>query len=180
MKNNRLHTKGKVLGVRMVLFCLILWWMITIFGFSSATATESSSLSDKITERIVKIIEPDFSELSTEQQEELFNKVSFCVRKTGHFGEYAILGLLVGGFLLTFDWIGQKIRRILFSEGFGILYAVTDEFHQGFVDGRSPQVRDVIIDALGFLLALCFIILLISIDHVRRKNSKEKEQNLVS
>jgi len=39
-----------------------------------------------------------------------------------------------------------------------VLFAVSDEFHQQFVPGRGPQVRDVFIDssgaALGLLLCL--------------------------
>ena len=170
LKNKWFSEKGKIYVARVILLGLCLWWMVTIFGFSAATATESSSLSDKITQRIVIFMEPDFSNLSTERQEELFNKVSFAVRKTGHFGEYAILGLFVGGFLLTFEVIGQNIKRIVYSEGFGILYAITDEVHQGFVDGRSPQMRDVLIDAVGFLLALLFMILLILTHQMMKKN----------
>ncbi|MCR5704582.1 MAG: VanZ family protein [Eubacterium sp.] len=158
---------------RVILLCLSIWWMITIFDFSAATARESSSLSDGITKKIVEIIEPDFSNLSEKQQEELFDRVSFFVRKTGHFGEYAILGLFIGGFLLTFEMIYQNIKNILISEGFGVLYAITDEFHQGFVDGRSPQVRDVVIDSTGFLLALLFIIFLITSHQRMRKNNFE-------
>ena len=38
-----------------------------------------------------------------------------------------------------------------------MVYAATDEFHQGFVDGRSPGVRDVFIDTLGGFTATVFI-----------------------
>ena len=30
-----------------------------------------------------------------------------------------------------------------------VLYAVTDEIHQGFVPGRNPQFTDLLIDAAG-------------------------------
>jgi VanZ family protein len=33
-------------------------------------------------------------------------------------------------------------------------YAVTDEIHQGFVSGRSAQVRDVLIDTAGALVGV--------------------------
>ncbi|MBQ1935757.1 MAG: VanZ family protein, partial [Clostridia bacterium] len=33
-------------------------------------------------------------------------------------------------------------------------YAVTDEIHQHFVEGRSCELRDVLIDAAGALLFL--------------------------
>jgi VanZ family protein len=37
---------------------------------------------------------------------------------------------------------------------FAVLYAVTDEFHQGFVAGRHESALDVGIDAAGALLAV--------------------------
>jgi VanZ family protein len=38
--------------------------------------------------------------------------------------------------------------------GLCILYAITDEYHQSFVPGRSPRGMDVGIDALGAVLGL--------------------------
>ena len=35
-----------------------------------------------------------------------------------------------------------------------VLYAASDEFHQGFVAGRHPSAVDVGIDATGALIAL--------------------------
>jgi hypothetical protein len=35
-----------------------------------------------------------------------------------------------------------------------LLYAASDEFHQGFVAGRHPSATDVAIDATGSLIAL--------------------------
>ena len=38
---------------------------------------------------------------------------------------------------------------------FAVLYAVTDEFHQSFVPGRSPSIWDVLIfDNLGALISI--------------------------
>ena len=31
------------------------------------------------------------------------------------------------------------------------LYAVSDEFHQSFVPGRSASIRDVLIDTIGII-----------------------------
>ena len=30
-----------------------------------------------------------------------------------------------------------------------VLYAITDEFHQGMTPGRTPLVQDMILDSLG-------------------------------
>lgn len=149
----------KIWVVRQILIVAILFWMVIIFGFSSADAEESKSTSDIITGKIITYIYTEYDELSDAKQQEAWHRTSFIVRKTGHFGEYAILGLMMGVLLITFRGIREHSTRLFWSEVLGVLYAVTDEIHQGFVDGRSPQIRDVFIDAMGFLSAILFIVL---------------------
>ena len=156
--------------LRVVLLSLIFCWMYIIFGFSSDTGQQSQSLSDKITIKVVKIIEPQYNDMSLASQQKVFKRVSFWVRKTGHFGEYGILGLLVTMFLLTFDSITRKKYIIIITTLWCFLYAVSDEVHQGFVDGRSPMVRDVLIDTAGGFAAVGFVIVIILIIEKRRKN----------
>lgn len=45
----------------------------------------------------------------------------------------------------------------LFAWAGGILYAVTDEIHQIFVEGRSCELRDLLIDAAGVLLGVVIV-----------------------
>ena len=159
-------------AVRGFLIALILWWMIIIFGFSAADGVESSSFSDEITMKVVCIIEPEYQDFSMDQQNVIFNKVSFVVRKTGHFGEYGILSVLWSLLLLSF----KKIRNmkncliVMIPTVICLVYAATDELHQGFVDGRSPKVMDVIIDTMGGLAGAGVIIILWMI--IRRKNER--------
>ena len=42
----------------------------------------------------------------------------------------------------------------------GILYAISDEFHQSFSPGRSPKVTDVYIDTLGVIVGALLVILI--------------------
>ena len=100
-------------GVRIVLVLIILFWMSTIFGFSAETGTQSQGLSDKITIRAVQIIEPEYSSLDLASKEELFNKVSFFVRKTGHFSEYGILAGLILILLFTFEEVRNTRKHII-------------------------------------------------------------------
>lgn len=153
----------KIIGwaVRIFLIALILWWMIIIFGFSSADGTESSSLSDKITIQVVHLLEPDYDKMSVDRQEILFGKISFAVRKTGHFGEYGILAVLWSLLLLSFKKVRnmKKYIPLVFPTLICFIYAVTDEFHQGFVDGRTPKVLDVLIDTAGGIAGAGIIVL---------------------
>lgn len=165
--------------VRAVLIVLISFWMGTIFGFSAEDGEQSQSLSDKITIKVVKIIEPDYDSLSAKEQEQLFSHTSVFVRKTGHFGEYGILGLLVSGLLVTFEKFRKlkkgKLTVVCITAGWCMVYAMTDEFHQSFVDGRSPGVLDVFIDTMGGLTATVFFALIwLFIDQKKKRTEQNK------
>jgi VanZ family protein len=61
------------------------------------------------------------------------------LRKLAHLAEYAILGAL----------LCRALRRPGLAIFAAILYAVSDEIHQTFVEGRVGAPLDVGIDALG-------------------------------
>lgn len=74
------------------------------------------------------------------------------LRKLGHFSEFFLLGLSAA---LT-GMIGRKellpvLPLMLYS---GLFAAVTDETLQYFSPGRSPEVRDILIDYAGFCCGL--------------------------
>lgn len=76
------------------------------------------------------------------------------VRKVAHFSEYA---------LLTALW-WRAFRTKLADPGalraavvVAVAYAVTDEIHQTFVDGRVGAAHDVLIDAAGACVAAIVI-----------------------
>ena len=90
-------------------------------------------------------------QLPPEKQQSLIDNATFFVRKAAHLTEFASLGVLLCAFAFTF---GEKFRYFLFSFLFGVFYAGTDEFHQLFVDGRSGQLSDVLVDTTGVLLGM--------------------------
>lgn len=67
--------------------------------------------------------------------------------------EYAILY-----FLLYWAWsdtIGGAHKKSMFYAFLcSFLYAISDEFHQSFIPGRSASLSDVWVDTSGSLLAL--------------------------
>ena len=69
------------------------------------------------------------------------------LRKRGHFTVYLFLGVLVTRALRTPS--GWRLRHSVLAIGLATSYAITDEFHQHFVPGRTAAVGDVAIDALG-------------------------------
>jgi VanZ family protein len=87
----------------------------------------------------------------------ILNKtVDFITKKAGHVTEYGVLAFLLWRAI-------SKERGWPALPSFGgafvlsLLYAVSDEFHQTFVPGRTGRLTDVGFDALGTLLALCLI-----------------------
>jgi len=76
----------------------------------------------------------------------------FALRKLAHV---TIFGLLWLALARATDW-----RRPALATAIAIVYAISDEFHQTFVEGRHGTPVDVAIDALGMgLAALAWIVL---------------------
>ncbi len=121
-----------------------LWigWLLLIFFFSSQTGEKSSNLSSGLLSVIGDIFFfPTTSEV-----------LSFSIRKLAHFSEYMILALLSLNLILQYTKMNFKV--FAFALFFCAFYAFSDEFHQLFIDGRSGQLIDVMIDTLGSLFGL--------------------------
>lgn len=77
--------------------------------------------------------------------------------KIVHFGVYAVLGALVvralAGGRLAPEW-----RHVGLAVLVSTLYGASDEWHQGFVPGRTPDLMDVAADALGASAGAAFVL----------------------
>jgi len=144
---------------RRISWVLVVLWMALIFYFSSQVATESNNLSTGLTIIFKNIINNIFSgfDFSTEALNHFFRKVA-------HFSIYFILGILLKNALRyeNFSFIKSNVYSIMA----GVLYAISDEFHQSFVPNRGPQVSDIMIDSIGVV----FGVLLMS--YIIRRNRK--------
>ncbi len=122
---------------------LVVMWMILVFSFSAQVSVESDNTSSHIVDFAVIIINKTGYILNQQH----IDVITFIVRKLAHFSLYAL-----GGFLIVNYISVTKIKKyFLYSVIIGISYATTDEIHQLFVEGRSCELRDVIIDSLGIL-----------------------------
>lgn len=136
---------------------LTLGLMIVIFWFSSQDGEESKNISDKISTKIVT------EEAAAKDGSVDWEKIaSVAVRKTAHLTLYALLG---GCAVLTLRF--YNIRRpwkphAAAALGFCLLYAVSDELHQTFIDGRAGRVLDVLIDCAGAALGIAAALYLIT------------------
>lgn len=95
----------------------------------------------------------------------------FFVRKTAHFLEFCVFGILVGGTVrcYTRSWLA----RITIPLFVGLLIPVCDEFLQTFIPGRSGEVRDVLIDFAGAATGIFLVSLATFL--VDRRRSRKRE-----
>ena len=70
---------------------------------------------------------------------------------------YALLGALVVRALAGGVWEDVTLTRVGAAWLIATVYGATDEFHQRFVPGRTPELRDLSADALGALIGALFV-----------------------
>ena len=120
-------------------------WMAVIFYFSHQSGDVSTQISDGVLNTVLSFLPNPFD----------YAFFSYIIRKFAHFTEYFILGILVYHLVNQYRFVSKKefIWMILFC----VIYAISDEFHQLFIGGRSPKIFDVIIDSLGSCCALSLL-----------------------
>lgn len=147
--------------LRLSSLMLLIGWMFCIFFFSSQTADDSAAKSHTVSICIATIMvthdcfDINSSKISSEQRQKILDfaeNIHGKVRKIAHVTEYCLLGVL-----LVFNFvIWYKKSNYMLSLGIGILYAISDEFHQTFISGRACQISDVFLDSLGVMLGIAF------------------------
>lgn len=146
---------------------LVVVWMVTIFMFSHQTGTQSNNSSGSVTNVIIstiKLITP----LEHEQAMKITNIITPIIRKLAHFTIYLIGGILTYCTYNSYKKVEKKDLKYIWL--FCVVYAISDEFHQWFIPGRSSELRDVIIDSVGAGIG----IIIINIICDRRRASSEK------
>ena len=123
---------------------LALVWLGVMFWFSSQPSSESSQLSGGVLQWLA-----DQTDGFIPRSVFLDPLAQTIIRKTAHFTNYLILGVLV-----TLSGGRRKPLRLLIL---GLLAAVFDETHQVFVPGRSGELRDVLIDLAGFAAGMILV-----------------------
>lgn len=129
--------------------------MVLIFRFSAQTGTESAKLSLKVSRYVVTGTERCFGIRFTQEQiEQAIEQIHYYVRKAAHMSVYFILAVSVAFPLYVYGVRG--IWLMLVAGLICIGYAGLDEYHQSFVAGRGPSVKDVAIDSVGVFLGILF------------------------
>jgi VanZ family protein len=73
----------------------------------------------------------------------------------GHFTVYFVLAVLLWWALGMFSLSPRQ--RYLIAFAIAVLYGVSDEWHQSFVPGRTPDLLDIVTDAIGAATGLLMV-----------------------
>lgn len=134
---------------RIVLTALTVIAIGFIFYHSSRDAVASSEDSGSVTELLNRLLRSLGLDVVL---------TDHVVRKTAHFAEYFLLGVL-----MTLTWMSYGVsgyRAFGFSAVAGLIVASIDEWSQRFAAGRSGELRDVLLDVSGVVCAAALIALI--------------------
>ena len=144
--------------IRTIKWCLVVIWMLVIFNFSAQTAVESSALSGGIVDRMMDFMENFYHQVLGAVWQFPRKTLVFIVRKGAHMSVYFVLAILVHGAWHPAASVRSKnIKTLILCT----LYAISDEFHQSFVPGRSAELRDVCVDTAGAVLGILAVTLIL-------------------
>ena len=122
-------------------FLPALLMMYIIFSFSAQPGEVSGNLSYKISYEIIETKSELLSEnLSSEEIAYKAEGIHYYVRKAAHMTEYFLLA-----------------TAISFPLYVCVGFAGLDEYHQSFVDARTPAVKDVGIDSIGAFIGILLV-----------------------
>lgn len=127
---------------------LVILWMMLIFNFSKDNGEKSTSLTNQVITTIVSTFTN--IEKNSEEMDKILDITFVPVRKCAHFFVYFCLGLLIMNAL--YIWEIHK-KTLIISSLLCILFSISDEVHQSFVDGRSGNLTDVLLDSSASLIA---------------------------
>lgn len=152
-----MSNKRKTFAV--ILSILIVFTLCFIFGNSLKTQSQSVVSSGGVFEKVKPFLSVIFGE----------GQITHSIfREFAHFAEFFVLGLEVALLFFVVFTLTCKIK--VFAHLIGLIIAVIDESLQ-FLTDRGPEIIDVLIDFVGYLSALLFIVLIITI--VKRFESKK-------
>ena len=139
----------RFLNKRNLYILLTLLWVVVIFTFSLQPADASNQISSGLVRKIVELFIPNISEKGWEI-------LHFLIRKAGHFTEFFVLGIFS---MLTIFQTKIRLKKIQ-GLSFCAVIATMDETIQLFVNGRSGQVSDVVLDSVGALVGIAVIVII--------------------
>lgn len=145
--------KSKKIAVTLVSGLLLVLLYGVIFSFSAQNGEVSTEISMGVSDSLVNVLDfLTFGKMDTDMLSELALVIEHPIRKTAHFLEYALMGILIYS-TLYYPITNSKVKFWV-SLLWLILSAAADELHQYFVPGRWGSVKDVLLDTCGGLVGI--------------------------
>lgn len=160
---------------RITMLILLGLTFFAIFNFSSQDGQTSSGLSRKVARKIVDIF-PYTKNLSEKTKNKIVEKSQPIIRKGAHFSIYMLVGIFIMSFISTYK-LHLKYKFSI-SILVGLLYAISDEIHQGFTPGRTPSPIDVGIDTCGVMFGIVLVLIAISVYKALTEKKNHELYNL--
>lgn len=133
------------------LWVMVVVTMATIFYFSHQPAKKSSKTSHTIAKKIVNTVSKN---KTVKEKKKLEKKVNDSLRTLAHFSLYFLLGLfLISAMIMSFGHKKSFVYLFVLTMILILMYALSDEYHQSFIPGRSAQFIDIAVDFSGGLLS---------------------------
>lgn len=176
--------KGGIYMVRTLLkplsFLPALLLMYMIYNFSAQPAELSSQLSFQVSCKLVEAADYILdTNLEQWEIEDWATRIHFITRKLAHMTEYFLLAVAVSFPLYVYGVRG--IWLMLLAGLICVGFACGDEYHQSFIDGRSPSKKDVAIDSFGVFVGIILVRIVgwtgrKTIFRPRKKKQKRKQE----
>ncbi len=165
-------TTRRMKSIRYIAWFFTFTIMSLIFFSSSQNGAVSSEASGKFILTVLRVFSSDFDSLPDIERQALIESLQLVVRKCAHFCIYFALGMsLMTAF---FTYAIKSFKKLLWSWSISLIYAVFDEIHQTFVDGRAGTITDVLIDFLGaFTGVLIILIITCMYKHIKSRSIKK-------
>lgn len=148
-----------------IIIFLLIGWAGVIFYASNKTSTESNKasknliksslvISIKITNKL-NITDIDIREQNINK---IVEEINYPLRKCAHATVYFVLAILI---FILLKIIGlRRSLIILFTIVFCFLFSIIDEYHQTFVEERTGQFSDCLIDTTGSFIGVSIMCLI--------------------
>ena len=142
---------------------LAILWMMFIFYLSHQPADISSSQSGGVINLLSNL--PVIGGVIEYMME--IDIAEFVIRKSAHMFAYFVLAILWFMSMYENKINLRNISTVSFVMTF--LFACSDEYHQTFVNGRSGEFRDVLVDSTGAIIGLVLACLIVR--YINKKKS---------
>lgn len=157
-----------------IAWALCLIWMGVIFAMSAMPGDVSGQQSGFAAELTAAVL----SLLGVRLAPSQLPALELLIRKAAHMAEYAVLFLLYHRALRISGAKRPGAAALILCAA----YAVTDEFHQIFIENRGPSPIDVMIDTAGAAIAWLILFLLRRVSAPspssrRRSNTSPPDKN---